>query len=319
MGDIHPPPESPPSPPAPTSDHNGESPTSPFPVPWTSETTGSSPGFSKAGSSPFPAPWTSETTVPGIVPGFSKAGSSRFSLASATPHFIGGKEVPHSGMHHSSPFHKLGLRFDVMHTGGGLIPSISRGVDEHYECATELRFGTVSHAGHQDAATTSDLQSFLVHTRADQSALDVVSSLETRGADHGPSYSAPPYMFEPPTNPTLPPLSRFVHPNSLELAPTNSPYRITPLIDPSNAALGGIPLGSKALHHLTPPPEVAALLTTQSSGDVVTAVFARNSPLVPWELPSEIEYFWSGLFKISEVKVTHACHFQITGLILLWV
>ena len=33
-------------------------------------------------------------------------------------------------------------------------------------------------------------------------------------------------------------------------------------------------------------------------------VFARNSPLVPWELPSEIGYFWSGLFKISEVKVT---------------
>jgi hypothetical protein len=40
----------------------------------------------------------------------------------------------------------------------------------------------------------------------------------------------------------------------------------------------------------------------------VSPVFARNSPLVPWELPSEIGHFWLGLFKISGFKVTHPCH-----------
>jgi hypothetical protein len=53
-----------------------------------------------------------------------------------------------------------------------------------------------------------------------------------------------------------------------------------------------------------PPPSVAALLTTQAIGKVVSPVLSRNSPLVPWELPSEIGYFWLGLFKISEVKVS---------------
>ena len=54
---------------------------------------------------------------------------------------------------------------------------------------------------------------------------------------------------------------------------------------------------------LQTPPDVAALLSAQLSGSVVSPVLAHNSPLVPWELPSEIGYFWLGLFRISAVKV----------------
>jgi hypothetical protein len=79
---------------------------------------------------------------------------------------------------------------------------------------------------------------------------------------------------------------------------------------------------SDGIHQLPfpqPPPEVATLLTVQSVGQVVSPVIARNSPLVPWKLPSELGHFWLGLFKISEVKVTHACHRQETDLTSLWV
>lgn len=72
-----------------------------------------------------------------------------------------------------------------------------------------------------------------------------------------------------------------------------------------------LPHGNQDPHHLPfpqPPPEVITLLTIHSSGDVVSPVFSRDSPLVPWKLPSEIGHFWLGLFKISGVKVTHACH-----------
>ncbi|KAI9507158.1 hypothetical protein F5148DRAFT_151118 [Russula earlei] len=67
-----------------------------------------------------------------------------------------------------------------------------------------------------------------------------------------------------------------------------------------------LPHGSDSPYRLSdsqPPPEVTALLAIQSSSDVVSPVLARNSPLVPWELPSEIGFFWLGLFRISEVKV----------------
>lgn len=60
---------------------------------------------------------------------------------------------------------------------------------------------------------------------------------------------------------------------------------------------------SEKLSVSEPPPEVTALLSTQASGWLVSPVFARDSPLVPWELPSEIGHFWLGLFKISAVKV----------------
>ncbi|KAH9971021.1 hypothetical protein BGW80DRAFT_521619 [Lactifluus volemus] len=278
MVDVHPPPA---NPPAPTFD---PLPTSPFPVPWTTETSGLSPNLSNPGPS------------------------------SATSRFVGDSEVPRSGMYHSLPLRNVGLRFDEdndMHTNGGLMASMSCGVDNHYEIAPERCFDTTSHTQRSDTgrvdgrdsepicvdgSTALDCQYFPAHAQVDRSALGAVSFLEDRGVDHGFSFSAPAptptYTWQPLTDPKSLPLSRPVQPNPLELAHTNSispPYQTAPLT-------------------VDPPPEVAALLTTQSSGEAVSTVFARNSPLVPWELPSEIEYFWLGLFRISEVKVTS--HFQ---------
>ena len=287
MVDIHPPPA---NPPAPTFDRNGDLSMSPFPVPWTTETSGPSPNLSNPGPSPV----------------------SLGELTSATSRFAGGSEVPRSGMYHSLPLRNLGLRFDEdndMHSNGGLMASMSCGVDNHYETAPERRFDTTSHTRRSDAgscprvdrqdsepicvddSTALDYQCLPPHAQVDRSALGAVSFLEARGVDHGFSCSAPApapaYTWQPLTDPTSSPLSRPVHPNPLELAHTSSNSSPAPLT-------------------VDPPPEVTALLTTQSTGEVVSAVFARNSPLVPWELPSEIEYFWLGLFRISEVKVTHA-------------
>jgi hypothetical protein len=72
---------------------------------------------------------------------------------------------------------------------------------------------------------------------------------------------------------------------------------------PTGAAPSQPPCHSEACPLLQTPPDVAALLSAQSSGSVVSPVLAHNSPLVPWELPSEIGYFWLGLFRISAVKV----------------
>lgn len=109
---------------------------------------------------------------------------------------------------------------------------------------------------------------------------------------------------------TCPQSSALAHAN-LILPPCESVS--TP--DPADMATTGCaPLRtheSQGLHRLPfppPPPEVTALLTARSLGDVVSPVFARNSPLVPWELASEIGHFWLGLFKISEVKVTRPCY-----------
>jgi hypothetical protein len=319
--DAHPPP---PNSSAPTFDHNGELPTSPFPVSWTSENTGLSPDLSKAGPSHI----------------------TLGNLTSATSRFIGGTEVPQSGTYHSSSFPNLELQFDDdngMHASGGLTASMSWGADNPSESAAERRSDTASHACHPDAGscapvdqrdaeplcvdgpTTLDPQHFPVHTCTNRSAFGVLSFPGTRGADYRLSCSAPAYTWQPTTDPASPPLFSPIHPSSLELAHTNSispPCQTAPLTDPPNTASGCAPLvppGCKDPHLLPPPPEVAVLLTAQTAGDVVSTVFARNSPLIPWELPSEIEYFWLGLFKISEVKVTHACHFQTTGLILLWV
>ena len=82
-------------------------------------------------------------------------------------------------------------------------------------------------------------------------------------------------------------------------------------LDPDATPSSTVPVPSQS-DDLQPPPEVTALLPTpQSSRNVVSPVLARNSPLVPWELPSEIGYFWLGLFKISGYKVISmpvSCH-----------
>lgn len=104
---------------------------------------------------------------------------------------------------------------------------------------------------------------------------------------------------------------------SSELPDTNAS-----LLPDKSVSTSSPPDESESLHQLPfpqPPPEVAALLTVQSVGQVVSPVIARNSPLVPWKFPSELGHFWLGLFKISEAKVTHACHRQKTDLTSLWV
>ena len=75
------------------------------------------------------------------------------------------------------------------------------------------------------------------------------------------------------------------------------------VLDPDATPSGAVSVPSRSEDLPQPPPEVAALLTTHSSGSVVSPLLARNSPLVSWELPSEIGYFWLGLFRIIGVKV----------------
>lgn len=111
--------------------------------------------------------------------------------------------------------------------------------------------------------------------------------------------------------------------NSLVRSPTCNEQPPAILLSGQNFEIIGSPsglpeagpsqVGSQGLHHPSfpqPPPEVTALLAAEFSGDVLSPVIARNSPLVPWELPSEIGHFWSGLFKISDIKVTRTCHGQ---------
>jgi hypothetical protein len=113
------------------------------------------------------------------------------------------------------------------------------------------------------------------------------------------------------------PLSGHIDPQSSALAHANlsqHPCQPVTTSEPTNSTTtcaASLCHGGKGLHHPPfpqPPPEVTTLLMAESSGDVLSPVFARNSPLVPWELPSEIGHFWSGLFKIFEIKVTRTCH-----------
>ena len=86
-----------------------------------------------------------------------------------------------------------------------------------------------------------------------------------------------------------------------ELALPNLPCQTVLNLDATSNSAFSVPFRSENLPQ--PPPEVAALLPTQVFGNIVSPVLARSSPLVPWNLPSEIGYFWLGLFRISEVKV----------------
>jgi hypothetical protein len=177
--------------------------------------------------------------------------------------------------------------------------------------------------------TTFDRHSPLVDTHAGRPSHGVEPYPEPLTTDHPPSCPAPALIRKSPVTNTRP-SSGSISPHSAELPDTNSilaPDKSGPTSSHPDIAMGcGVapvpPRGSGDLHHLPfpqPPPEVAALLTAQSAGDVVSPIFARNSPLVPWGLPSEIGHFWLGLFKISEVKVTHARHLQATDLTSLWV
>jgi len=186
-----------------------------------------------------------------------------------------------------------------------------------------------------DGPATFDNHSLLVDNHAGRHSHGVRSYPEPLTTGHPLSCSAPAQIRKSPVINTpwadtchlssgsiSPHSSELPDPNSI-LAPDKSrPTSSHPDIVMGCAAVPVPPCGSGDHHHLPfpqPPPEVAALLTAQSTGDVVSPVFARNSPLIPWGLPSEIGHFWLGLFKISEVKVTHACHLQATDLTSLWV
>jgi hypothetical protein len=171
-----------------------------------------------------------------------------------------------------------------------------------------------------DGLTPLDIQSFSVDTHAGQFTPGVIPSPESHRAERElpcyPTWNSP-EMHTPQVDTC--PSPELIYPQSSPLAPANiilpsweSVSKSEPT-DKDTSCAPLLPHGSQfeGLDHLPlpqPPPEVTALLTIESSGDVVSPVFARNSPLVPWELPSEIGHFWLGLFKISEVKVIHAYH-----------
>ncbi|KAH9957001.1 hypothetical protein BC827DRAFT_725792 [Russula dissimulans] len=260
------------------------------------------------------------------------AGPSRVTLEtlmSAPSLPIGAMEITKGEMNHSSSFDELDLLFDFKGDSGaadGPMSSLSRDV-HHHERIAGSPLTNANHDGRPDRCSpTVELvvepicvgdtasfegQSSLVNIHGAQSAQGPTLSPESGGANHRLSCSAPSPNQKPSKSHT--PLA---DPNQcvtisdrpdLEIAPSCSP-----LLSRASDSTSHMPFPQ-------PPPEVTALLMTHSSGDVVPAVFARNSPLVPWELPSEIGYFWLGLFKISEVKVTYSCHCKATDLTSLWI
>jgi hypothetical protein len=102
----------------------------------------------------------------------------------------------------------------------------------------------------------------------------------------------------PPENPSNPPQAGPTFPSPSKSAPPNANLLLR-----TAATAVSVTCPSEDLPLPPPPPEVVTLLSAQSSGTAVSPVLARNSPLVPCELPSEIGHFWLGLFRISVVKV----------------
>ncbi|KAH8993010.1 hypothetical protein EDB92DRAFT_522694 [Lactarius akahatsu] len=149
-----------------------------------------------------------------------------------------------------------------------------------------------------DGLPSFDAQIPLVHPRANGSPPGGVSPCDTEARGVEFSCSAPESTRERPIDHSsqaslvCPSPSESAHPNT-----TLPPCRA--VLDPD---ADSVPSENNVLFP-RPPPEVATLLAAQSFGDVVTPVLARDSLLVPWELPSEIGYFWLGLFRISGVKV----------------
>ena len=278
--------------------------------------------------------WNSE--INGLPSSLPEAGPSRVpidslaSVPSSQP--TGAIVVPHSGMNHS-PFHGQDLQ-------SGCDCDIGTGrADDHQEvflanpclsvadhgrnpdnCSPAPGFQPATESNCVDGRTALYGQSSPVYTHAGQSAPSVILSSESHHAGSQLPFVPPsptwksPKMHTPQMDTCL--SSSQIYPQSSALAPANitlPPYESVLASNPADMASGCGPLlhGSQGLHHVQfprPPPEVTALLTAQSSDDVVSPVFSRNSPLVRWTLPSEIGHFWSGFFKIYEVKVTHAHH-----------
>lgn len=245
---------------------------------------------------------------------------------SIPPQLIGAMEVPHCEINQLSHLHEPD-RHD------GIIADPSLATTDH---GAHLNgYSTVQPPGEMtcvDGSTLVDSRSH-VDSRPGGSAPCVKSSPQFLTAEHPLSCSAlaqisrsletnaPRADTNRPSSGSTSSPSEMPDANQI-LSPDKSVPTSRRPLDIAAGCPPVIPRGSDGLHHLPlprPPPEVTALLTAQSVSDVVSPVFARNSRLVPWELPSEIGHFWLGLFKISEVKVTHACPRFATDLTSLWV
>ena len=253
-----------------------------------------------------------DSEATGSSSGLPEAESSHVGLASSTSlpssRFPGVMEVPSSGMNHSPPFHLRNIQFghdcDIATGGGATMSGDSN--SRQGEITAELALA-VDFSRHPDSSSPGV-----------QRVTDVTLTKSHR-SERRVSCSSPPRDLPEirTSHVDTYPLSGHIDPQSSALAHENlsqHPCQPVTTSEPTNSTTScaaSLCHGNKGQHHHPfpqPPPEVATLLMAESSGDVLSPVFARNSPLVPWDLPSEIGHFWSGLFKISEVKVTRTCH-----------
>jgi hypothetical protein len=282
-----------------------------------------------------------ETT--GSSSGFPEAGSSQVGLESPTnlpsSRITGVMEVPSGGMNNSFPFHQGNLQSgcdcDIATGGRATMSSMSRDSDSRQdEFIAELGLAVADFRCHPDSS--SPVQPVADVTRVDgltaldrrsfpdahviQSAPGMIPSTESIRSKRRLSYSPPPSTYSPEIHTSQMdtcPLSGHINPQSSALAHASliphpcQPVTASEPTDSTTSCAASLCHGSQGLHHPPfpqPPPEVTTLFMAKTSGDVLSPVFARNSPLVPWELPSEIGHFWSGLFKISEIEVTRTSH-----------
>ena len=276
-----------------------------------SETTGQSSGLPEAGSSQVGLEWPTDLL------------SSRIT---------GVTEVPSSGMNLAFPFHQGDLPFGYdcdIPTGGRadnrqdeFIAEFSAVADFYtHPNSSSPGVQPVADATRVDGLTALDRRPFPVDAHVIQFSPGMIASTESHRSKPRLSCSPSPPTCNPPEVHTSQvgtcPLSGHIDRQSSALAHANPiPHPCQPVttsepLDSTTACDTSLCHGSHGLHHPPfpqPPPEVTTLLMAESSGDVLSPVFARNSPLVPWELPSEIGHFWSGLFKISEIKVTCTCY-----------
>ena len=277
----------------------------------------------------------SETTS--TFPGLPESESSRVELEGPTnfpsSQFTGVMEVPSGGTYHLFPSHQGNLQFgydcDIATGGRATIFSMSGDSDNRQDEITadlDLAFADVSrHPSVQAVAvatrvgglTALDRQPSTVDAHEIQSAPGIIPPNESHRSERRASWSPPPPTWDSPeVQVHTCPLSAHTDPQSSVLDHANliphpcQPVTMSELNDSTTSATSPCH-GNKGLHHPPfpqPPPEVITLLKAESSGDVLSPIFARNSPLVPWALPSEIGHFWSGLFKISGIKVTRTYH-----------
>ncbi|KAI9440990.1 hypothetical protein H4582DRAFT_1940796 [Lactarius indigo] len=224
-------------------------------------------------------------------------------LTDATPsQLIGPMDLPSSGFDRSSSILEPELRCDHdSSTRAGGQPAASSmpcGVDATLD-ACPPSGSPATEAVHVNGPPSFDARDppRTVHVQTVPHLAGISPcDTESRGAEF--FCSAPESTRERPIDHS--PQAGLVCPSSSESAHPNA--SLPPCRAALDADADSVP-SEKNIPFPRPPPEVAALLVAQSFGNVVTPVLARNSLLVPWELPSEIGYFWLGLFRISGVKV----------------